>query len=121
MDRAEIVRGCSRSGVSGCACPVLATERGSSGVGGRGGVGWRAGGHPRCCKSVCERFAAFWAVPKISEKQKESMTIPLVPSEDEGSVFPISDTLSSKQSSGLDRQNVHGGRSCCLLCKKISD
>lgn len=74
----------------------------------------QAGGHPRCCRSVCEWLVALWAVPKISENQN-GWTILRTPSEDEGSVSPDSDALSSKQFPGLDNQNVHEGHSSCLF------
>lgn len=77
------------------------------------GAGWEAvvaqAGGVSGCSSVCQQFLAFWAVPRISENKNELMTIPLTPSEGEGSVSLISDFPSSKQSSGSDQQNVHKG------------
>ena len=107
--RSGLCRSCSRlqPSRSRCAWP----ERSSS----------RLGGHPPCCRSMGERFATCWAAPGVSANQSKLMTVPLRPGEDEGSIFPVLDTLSSKQSSGSDGQNVHKGHSCCLFCKKNLD
>lgn len=59
-------------------------------------------------------------MPRISENKNELMTIPLMPSEDEGSVSLVSDIPSPKQSSGSDQQNVKKKKKhfCCLFLQK---
>lgn len=61
---------------------------------------------------LCPKFLKI----KTNRQQSRSYQAKL-----EGSISPVPDILSSKQSSGSDRQNVHEGRSCCLFCKKNSD
>lgn len=88
---------------SRCACLVLTSVQEL--VGGCGGTGWWCLRLQLCLPAV----PGLWAVPRISENKNELMTIPLTPSEGEGSVSLVSDIPSSKQSSGSDQRNVHKG------------